>query len=148
MASILTYTTEEEYKNHFIEIFVNNSPILTHDGIEVFFWESDFEHAFYQRSEKSWASKKSTFSLNRATKMDYILDMLNDSSLIAYQGYDKACNSHDNESRSVVLTTEMLLLVIRHAGPNKARFKTMFVIDNQITLKKIISNPIWVNTWK
>ena len=84
MANLLTYTTEQEFKTHFMDNFVAKSPIFTHDGIAVEFWESDFEHAFYDRSAKSWNAPKSTFSIQRAIRMDFIIDMLTDPTLVAY----------------------------------------------------------------
>ena len=51
LPKLLTYETEEEYKQHYIEHYCNSSPIMTFDEIPVMFYPERFEHAFYKRTK-------------------------------------------------------------------------------------------------
>ena len=79
--------------------------------------------------------------------MDWIKAVLEDPSIVPYQGYNKATGTYDGSRRVAFLTPENYLVVIREDG-EKWRFVTAYVVDNPSTASKILSSPIWKRAQK
>lgn len=139
---LLLLSTEEEYKNYFIENYCNVSPIATFDGLPVMFYPEMFEHAFYKRAIANWHAPKSTLDMERCKRMKWIKEVLNDDSIVPRKGYDKARNRYDNNSRVTFLAPNDYIVVIRKAGATW-RFVTAYLVDNEWAKNKILSSPIW-----
>jgi len=143
LPKLLTYATEEEYKQHYIEHYCNSSPIMTFDEIPVMFYPERFEHAFYKRTKKSWKAKKDVFSKKRGERLDWIKYVLQDPNIIPRKGYDKAKNSYDNTRRVVFMNEENYLVVIYINKKGEGKFITAYVVDNDEAAGKIRNSPKW-----
>ena len=143
LSPFLVLPSESDYKQYFIDNYCNRSPLLTWDGLPVMFYPEMFEHAFYERTTKTWKSPKTTVDFDRCKRMPWIEEVLKDSSIIPLQGYDKAINKYDNSRRVVLISPEQYLVVIRQ-DKNKWRFVTAYLVDNVNTLNKILASPKWV----
>ncbi len=66
--SFVTLSTPDEYKKYYVEKYCKKG-IQTFDGIEVKFYEDQFEHAFYESSNKL-KRNKDIFSMDRALRID------------------------------------------------------------------------------
>lgn len=84
---LLILHSEAEYKKVYEEEYCNQE-IVTHDGILVRFYPERFEHAFFTSSNRKKADK-SIFSTERAQRIRWIRDILLDSSIPVFSGYDK-----------------------------------------------------------
>jgi hypothetical protein len=129
----------DEYRDLFIKTYCEE-PIVTFDGISVKFYSSMFDHAFYE-SENKKKKDKSLFSYNRAEKILWIKETLEDSSAILKVGWDKKTKSFDN-SRRVAIVKKDYVVIIRIYRENKARFVTAFEAYNSI--ENILSSPDWI----
>lgn len=142
LSELLLLSTEEEYKNFFVENYCNISPIATFDGLPVMFYPEMFEHAFYKRAVAKWRAPKDSLDIERCKRMNWIKDVLNDDTIIPRQGYDKAHNRYDNNSRVAFLAPNDYIVVIRKAGPTW-RFVTAYIVDNDRAKRKILGSPAW-----
>lgn len=142
LPDMLILSTEDEYKNHFISEYCEKSPIATFDGLPVMFYPEMFEHSFYKRTKASWKAKKDKIDFERCKRMPWIKVVLNDSSIIPRQGFDKAHNRYDNESRVTFLAPNNYIVVIRKAGKSW-RFVTAYIVDNAVAAGKIQASPAW-----
>lgn len=133
---------ETDYYNHFVKFYCNAGPIITWDGLPVFFYPDMFTHAFYKRSQKAWEAKKQSFDLTRGERIDWIKAVLEDASIIPREGYDKAKKIYDGSRRVAFLSPENYLVVIREDG-TKWRFVTAYLVDNEKTANKILTSPVW-----
>lgn len=143
LPELLQFETEEEYKQHYVKNYCEAGPIFTFDRIPVKFFEDRFEHAFYQRTHKSWKAEKDRLDIERAERMDWIKHVLQDPSIIPRKGYDKSNGSYDNSRRVAFLTEENYLVVIYINKRGVGKFITAFLVDNEETAEKIRSGPLW-----
>ena len=118
--------------------------IKTHDGIRVHFYESNFDHAFFESSVRNGSSNKpkskDIFSPRRAARMMWIKDVLADKDAKMYVGYDSKVKGYSQTKRVSVVKGDYVV-VIQIYKENEARFITAFVADNSIN--KITSGPEW-----
>lgn len=142
LSELLFLSSEAEYKAYFIKNYCNVSPIATFDGLPVMFYPDMFEHAFYKRTEARWKAPKDRMDLDRCQRMNWIKDVLNDDTIIPRQGYDKAHNRYDNNSRVAFLGPNDYIVVIRKAGETW-RFVTAYLVDNEWAKRKIMASPAW-----
>lgn len=142
LPELLNLSTEEEYKNHFINEYCNKSPIATFDGLPVMFYPEMFEHSFYKRTRANWRAPKDQMDIDRCQRMPWIKAVLNDSTIVPRQGYDKARNRYDNDNRVTFLAPNNYVVVIRKAGSNW-RFVTAYLVDNAAAASKIQASPPW-----
>lgn len=142
LPGLLILSTEAEYKNYFIKEYCDKSPIATFDGLPVMFYSEMFEHSFYKRTKASWKAPKDQMDIERCKRMPWIKDVLNDSSIIPRQGYDKARNRYDNDNRVTFLAPNNYVVVIRKAGKSW-RFVTAYLVDNAVAASKIQASPAW-----
>lgn len=143
LPKLLKYSTEQEYKNHYIENYCNTSPIYTFDGMPVMFYPETFEHAFYKRTRKSWRAPKDRFSKERAKRLDWIKHVLQDPSIVPRKGYDKSTGLYDNTRRVAFLNEENYLVVIYINDKGQGKFITAYLVDNDTAAEKIRNSPKW-----
>ncbi len=74
--TILQLKTQEEYKKYYIKEYCNKQ-IYTFSGILVKFYKNQFEHAFFE-SANHQKRDKSIFSIERAKRMKWIKEVLED----------------------------------------------------------------------
>lgn len=118
--------------------------IKTHDDIRVHFYDSNFDHAFYESSVRNGGSNKpkskDIFSPRRAARMMWIKDVLADKNAKMYVGYDSKVKGYSQTKRVSVVKGDYVV-VIQIYKETEARFITAFVADNSID--KITSGPEW-----
>ena len=143
LPKLLTYSTEDEYKQHYLENYCKSCPINTFDGIPVMFYPETFEHAFYKRTNKSWKAKKDSFSKDRGERLDWIKIVLQDDSIIPKKGYDKATGSYDNTRRVTFMNSDNYLVVIYINDQNIGKFVSAYIVDNERAASLIRNSPNW-----
>ena len=136
---LLRFETEWEYRLHFEQVYCRGA-LATFDGIAVRFEKKDFDHCFYESSNRNGV--KDRFSTLRAERMDWIKTALQDDQAGLFVGWDSRRRRYDH-GRRVALVMGNYVVVIRITGPMKARFVTAFVADSQRTLDKIRRSPRW-----
>ena len=118
--------------------------IKTHDGIRVHFYDSNFDHAFYESSVRNGSGNKpkskDVFSHRRAARMMWINDVLGDKEAKMYVGYDSKMKGYSKSKRVSVVKGDYVV-VIQIYKEMEARFITAYVADNSID--KITSGPEW-----
>lgn len=132
--------TLDEYRQLFIDTYCDHKkPIFTFDNILVRFFPDMFEHSFYESA--NWKAKdKSVFSLDRAEKILWIKDALEDSSAILKIGWDSLSKSYD-KSRRVAIVKGNYVVIIWLKNEKEGKFITAFEADNSIG--SILSSPDW-----
>lgn len=123
--------------------------INTHDGIRVHFYDSNFNHAFYESSIRNRShnkpKSKDVFSYVRAARIMWIKKVLEDKDAKMYVGYDSKLKNYSKTKRvSVVKGNYVVVIQIYKEG--HARFITAYVADNSIG--KITRGPEWTYTKK
>ena len=138
----VTYTTEQEYRQHFHRVYCQG-PILTFDGIAVRFRRDDFDHCMFESSNRNGC--KDRFSNERSERIDWIKATLEDPAADLYQSWDKSKKRIDPDSRVAVVYEEFVVVIQIGSSPDgglTARFKTAFLADKSIA--KIRRNPRWI----
>lgn len=136
--------TEEELRQLWSDTYCNKeSLILTFDGVLVKFYDSMFDHAFYESD--NWKKKdKSILSYNRCEKMLWIKDALEDPDTIIKHGWDKKTKSYSDDSR-VTIVKQDYLVVIRFIKTNVAKFITAYQNLDDDNLKLVKESPDWTD---
>ena len=118
--------------------------IKTHDGIRVHFYDSNFDHAFYESSVRNGSrnkpKSKDVFSSQRAARMMWIKDVLADKDAKMYVGYDSKTKGYSRSKRVSVVKGDYVV-VIQLYKEAQAKFITAYVADNSIS--KITNGPEW-----
>ena len=118
--------------------------VKTHDGIRVHFYDSNFDHAFYESSVRNGSrnkpKSKDIFSFRRAARMMWIKDVLDDEDAKMYVGYDSKAKGYTHSKRVSVVKGDYVV-VIQIYKENHANFITAYVADNSIN--KITNGPEW-----
>lgn len=143
LPELILNKTEAEYKQLFVSHYCNASPIITYDGLNVYFYPEMFEHSFYKRAYHNLHAPKDCMDINRCERILWIEAVLHDPTIIPFQGYDSARNCYDNSRRVAFLTSNDYLVVIR-ADKNNWRFTTAYIVDNPYAAAKIRSSPRWI----
>jgi hypothetical protein len=136
------YTTEQEYREHFERVYCRG-PIMTFDGISVFFRKSDFDHCMFESSKRG--GTKDRFSKGRSERIDWIRESLSNPAADLYQGWDSKRKRCDPNYRVAVAYEEFVVIIwIRRKakGGTSANFVTAFLADKSIG--KVRSMPRWV----
>jgi len=139
---LVNYETELEYREHFIRTYCSG-PIVTFDGIPVYFEKERFDDCMFESSD--WKLKsKDEFSYERAKRIDWIAETLKNSSCDLYFGWDREKRKIDYNSRVAVVYDEYVVVikVKRKIEIIKGEFRTAYIADNSIG--KIRSMPRWV----
>ena len=135
--------TEADFRKMWSEEYCRQV-IKTHDGIRVHFYDSNFDHAFFESSVRNGSSNKpkskDKFSPRRAARMMWIKDVLADQNAKMYMGYDSKTKGYSQTKRVSVVKGDYVV-VIQIYKENEARFITAYVADNSIG--KITSGPVW-----
>ncbi|WP_145462036.1 hypothetical protein [Staphylococcus haemolyticus] len=141
MYSELTYLkNEEKYRNLFEREYCQKEIITCHN-IVVKFYARHFDHAFFSRSNRR-SNKKDVFDSNRAQRILWIKQVLQDNNIPIYQGHNSKTKKSDKSRRVSLLTPDGYVVVIRMTGEDKAEFLTAFVINDSAVIGKIRSNSL------
>lgn len=133
------FNTAEECRTHFETTYCQGA-ISTFDGIEVRFRTSDFDHCFYESSNRD--GTKDSFSQPRSERVDWIKAALEDATAELYKGWDKKRRKY-NLKRRVCVVCQNYVVVIAMTGHLKADFVTAYVADTGRTLAMIRTSPTW-----
>ena len=133
------FNTEGDYRNHFEAMYCQGA-IVTFDGIAVRFKKSNFDHCFFESSNRD--GTKDSFSQPRSQRIDWIRAALQDAQADLYQGWDNNRKRYDPTRRVCVVQTNYVV-VIALTGTNKADFRTAFMADSGRTLQMICNSPRW-----
>lgn len=136
---LLRLTQESDYRTRF-EILYCGKPVPTFDGIEVRFRKSDFDHCFFESTNRD--RKKDEFSVLRAERLDWIKVALGDVNADRFVGWDRDRRTND-KNRRVTLVCINYVVVIEIMRNATARFVTAYVADSPLTLQKIRQGPRW-----
>jgi len=117
-------------------------PLLTHDGLAVRFRKRDFSHCAYESSRRD--GNKDTFSPQRAERLGWIREALQDPNLTLYAGWDKKKRRYDHNSRVTIMIDD-LVVVIRLKSATEADFVTCYVADTPASKVKLLTSPRWKN---
>ena len=135
------YSTPDEYKYHYEEQYCKR-PILTFDGISVFFSKDKFSHAFYESSDRR--GSKDLFSQERSKRIDWIRFTLESKEALLFQGWNSKKKCYHSDSRVSVVFENFVVVIrlsLKKNGTLKGNFVTCYQADNSIG--KIKSSPIW-----
>ena len=136
------YDTPKEYKNHFEKVYCK-TPILTFDGINVFFSKDKFEHAFFESTKRNGV--KDIFSEERAKRIDWIKATLENPKADLYQGWDKDSKKYFHHRRVSVVFGDFAVIIglslNKKSGELKGNFITCYEANNSIG--KIRTSPVW-----
>jgi len=135
---LVTYATEAQYRTHYEQSYCQG-PLLTHDGISVRFRKGNFDHIFFESSQRD--GTKDVFSQPRAQRIDWIACALQDASLPMYQGWDSKRGRYDLRRRAVIAQRNYVV-VIHITAPGQANHITAYVATGW-TIGKILGSPIW-----
>lgn len=141
MPPLLNLVDEAAYRAHY-EATLCRGGIITHDGIPVFFRKAEFDHAFFESSGRR--GENDVFSINRATRMDWIVPALTDPQAQRFQGWNKRYRKYDPTRRVTVVINDFVVIIgmRRHSsGALRATFITCYQADNSIG--KIVQAPAW-----
>ena len=82
--------TEDELRELWRQEYCRQE-IYTHDGVRVKFYDSNFDHAFYESSDRRQSTNKKKhkdiLSPRRLSRMLWIKDTLADPEAVMYEGY-------------------------------------------------------------
>lgn len=139
--------TEDELRELWRQEYCRQE-IYTHDGVRVKFYDSNFDHAFYESSVRKQSGHKQghkdVLSPVRLSRMLWIKDTLVDPDAVMYDGYDSKKKKHNPNKRvSVVKGNYVVVIELQKQG--HATFITAYVADNSI--EKIKQSPKWTS-WK
>jgi hypothetical protein len=138
---LLLLTDEAAYRRHYVAKYCSG-PLQTCDGISVWFKKGDFEHLFYESSNRD--TVKDAFSALRAERMDWIQTALQDNTATLKQGWVKKLKAYDRCRRVAVVQGNYVVVIwINPANPKEGEFITAYVADTPNTLAKIMSSPSW-----
>jgi len=138
---LLILSCEIDYQKYYEEEYCK-CPIVTYDGIPIYFSKYKFNHAFYESSDRRGSND--IFSSVRAQRMGWIKVTLQSSTATLYQGWNKRERTYD-PCRRVAFEYEQFVVIIRLSlkrdGTLKGNFITCYQADN--SLSKIIQSPLW-----
>ncbi len=136
---LLMLGDEAAYRKHWLQNYVDSSPLTTFDGIAVRFFPEAFDHAFFKDSITR-SSAKDTFDFERARRMDWIASVLGNSSTELY----RRLMSNGKTRRIALVTSKRYAVIIQLGAVRKpARFITAYLVDSESALKNMRANPKW-----
>lgn len=116
------------YKNIYKKFYCKKT-ISTFDGINVKFYVSNFEHAFYE-SESRKKKDKSIFSYKRANRIYWIKWVLENPNAELYIGYNSKIKSYDKSRRVAVYVENYVVIIgLDRFNSKKAKFITAYIAD-------------------
>jgi len=132
---------EEEYRIYYENNYCR-TPILTFDGIRVFFTRDRFGHAFFESSNRDGI--KDLFSTIRASRMNWIKITLLSKEASLFQGWDKTTKVYSSNRRVAVVINDFVVVISlkkNRKGELKGEFITCYEATNSIS--KIKNSPKW-----
>ena len=136
---LLKLADEAAYRARFEAIYCAGA-VTTFDGIAVRFQKRDFDHCFFESSQRNRI--KDTFSQLWAERLEWITVALQDAAAERFQGWDRDTKTYD-KTRRVTLVCGNYVVVIALTGATSARFITAYVADTPGSLEKIKAGPRW-----
>jgi hypothetical protein len=136
---LLKLPDEAAYRARFDAIYCAGA-VTTFDGITVRFQKRDFDHCFFESSQRNRI--KDTFSNLRAERLEWIAVALQDDTADRFQGWDRNSKTYDKRRR-VTLVCGNYVVVIALTGATSARFITAYVADTPRTLANLKTSPKW-----
>jgi hypothetical protein len=136
---LLKLADEAAYRARFEAIYCVGA-VTTFDGIGVRFQKRDFDHCFFESSQRNRI--KDTFSPLRAERLEWITVALKDAAADRFQGWDRDSKTYD-KTRRVTLVCGDYVVVIAITSATSARFITAYVADTPSTLAKLKTSPKW-----
>lgn len=116
------------YKNIYKKFYCKKT-ILTFDNINVKFYVSDFEHAFYKNIDRKLLDK-SLFSYDRANRIYWIKWVLENPKAQLYVGYNSKTKNYDNSRRVAVCVDDYAVIIAIDKNNNKkAKFITAYLAN-------------------
>jgi hypothetical protein len=137
---LLTLADEAAYRVRFEAIYCTGA-VTTFDGIAVRFHKRDFDHCFFESSQRNRI--KDSFSQLRAERLEWIAVALQDATADRFQGWDRDSKTYD-KTRRVTLVCGNYVVVIALTEAKSARFITAYVADTPSTLAKLKTSPRWM----
>ena len=125
--NFVTLSTPRDYKKYYVEKYCKKG-LQTFDGIKVKFYEDQFEHAFYESSNKI-KRNKDVFSVDRALRIDWIEYVLKNPKAELHLGWDRDKKRYNKD------------VIIRINSNNTAKFITAYYADNSAS--EIRNMPLW-----
>ncbi len=139
LPELVLLASEDEYRDYYRKKYCNGN-IVTFDGIKVKFYEEKFDHAFFESSD--WQKRnKDVFSIERASRVDWIEYTLKDSTAELHIGWDKDTKTYNNSRRVAIINEENYVVIIEIESKSKAKFITAYYADN--SADKIRNSPFW-----
>ena len=137
---LLHLADQAAYQQYFVGKYCAG-PMLTHDGIPVYFKRQSFYHAFFE----TVVYKDDTFSPTRAERIDWIEATLKDLGGTRFQGWVAKTKTYD-PTRRVELCYEnfvvVLIMGLNKDGDLRAEFLTCYPVANK-RLPKVQNAPAW-----
>ena len=135
--------TEEEFRRMWREEYCQQE-IYTFDGIQVHFYDNNFDHAFFESTDRrqgiSKDKKKDLLSFQRLSRFYWIKEVLQDSTAELRVGYDSKTKSYARSRRVAIVKGDYVVVILLYKDGH-AKFITAYVADNSID--KILNSPKW-----
>lgn len=138
---LLMLDSEEEYKVYYENNYCRG-PIVTHDGIRIFFPKEKFHHAFFESSNRD--GKKDVFSIDRSQRMSWIKLTLENQHSKLFQGWDKDTSQYVPDRRVSFVYENFVVVIalsLNRKGSLKGNFITCYQANNSI--ESIKKSPEW-----
>lgn len=136
------YAEESEYRAHFEQVYCQG-PIITADGIRVYFKKYQFNHCMFESSKRD--KIKDVFSSARAERIGWIKETLTNPDAELYQGWDREKKRVNPDSRVAIAYEDFVVIIRLHRKKGipitSADFITAYQADNSIG--KIKKMPKW-----
>ena len=139
MPNFIILSSPKEYKKYYVKKYCKNE-LQTFDGIKVKFYEDQFEHAFYESSNKR-KRNKDIFSVDRAKRIDWIEFVLKNPKAELHLGWDRDKKIFNKDRRVAIISPEDYVVIIRINENNTAKFITAYYANN--SAKEIRKMPRW-----
>ena len=136
---LLKLADEAAYRARFEALYCLGT-IAAFDGIQVRFRKTDFDHCFFESSQRNRV--KDIFSPPRAERLEWMLVALQDVAAERFVGWDRDTKTYDKHRR-VTLVCGNYVVVIALTGKKQAKFVTAYVADTLKSLHKIKASPKW-----
>ena len=140
LPNFVSLSSPEEYKKYYVKKYCKNE-LWTFDGIKVKFYEDQFEHAFYESSNKV-KRNKDVFSIDRAKRIDWIEYVLKNPKAELHLGWDRDKKRFNKDRRVAIISPEDYVVIIRINSNNTAKFITAYYANN--SAKEIRKMPRWI----
>ena len=139
LSPLLSLPDEATFRAHFEVEFVKGPAVITYDGIRIRFYANQFDHAFYTSSTPK--SRKDTFSLERAQRMNWIRAAATDPNMEVY----RRVMTGGRVRRIILEPNEPYVVIceILSTDPSQAVFITAYPVKSKSALAKMRSNPRW-----